>query len=103
MAVNEKPVYAQKHTTYNGKYFRPGERMDGKIDDHAVRAAQENGVATDVARDAEQARDRERGRLQMVAEQQANRSERREHNERRAGNIPQLVRMPDGSLREVTH
>jgi len=103
MAVNEKPIYAAKHTTFDGKYFNPGDRIDGRMADYAIRSALENGVATDVARTAEQAKDRERGRLEMVAQMQASRSERREHNERRAGNIPQLVRMPDGSLREVTH
>lgn len=101
MAVNEKAVYAVDHTTHGGRYFKPGDRMDERVPEYVLRSALEGGVASDSSAAAEKARKAEAERVARVNEEIATRSEKREHNERRAGNIPQLVRMPDGSLREI--
>ena len=99
MAVNEKPVYAATHTSYGGRSFRPGERMDVKLADapHALRSALESGVATDVASKAESAKREEAGRVQRVAEEIATRSEQRNQNR-----VKQLVRLPDGTYAEAS-
>ena len=95
MAVNEKPVFAQTHTTYDGRSFQPGERMDHRLEHapHAVKQALENGVATDSPTVAKAAKERELERRAQVAETIASRSEKRDVPQ----NIPNLVRLPDGN------
>lgn len=103
MATNQKPVYATRHTTHGGVVYEPGQRMDERAPEHAVRSALEGGLASDDSRAANQARAAEAERREQVRQDIASRSEKKESTERRAGNLPQLVRLPDGNYAEVTN
>ena len=78
MAVNEKVVYAEQWTCHGGKIYRPGEPLTGRMPEHAIRGAQEQGLTTDSHASAERAKAAEQERRERVAEQIATRSEPRE-------------------------
>ncbi len=80
MAVNEKVEYATSWTCHGGRIFRPGEQLTGRMPEHAIRGAQEQGLTTGSHAEAERAKRGEMDRRQRVEEQQATRSERREPN-----------------------
>lgn len=77
MAVNEKIVYAAAHTTYAGKYYRPGDQLTGRMPDAALRHAQEGGLTTDSHTVAERAKGAEMERVRDVQRQIESRSEKR--------------------------
>ena len=101
MPANQKPIYASDYTTHGGRLFAPGQRMDNVgLPDHALKGAIDGGVATDSSTVAEKARNAEKERRAHVAEQIENRSEKRDRGEQR--NIPNLVRLPDGTYAQVS-
>lgn len=100
MPANQKSVFATEHTMHGGKLFKPGERMDNRgLPEHALKGALEGGVATDVASQAQAARSAEGERRDRVEREIASRSEKRDHQQR--ADVPQLVRLPDGSFARV--
>lgn len=104
MPANQKPIFASAHTCHAGRVFQPGERMDNVgLSEHAVRGALEGGVATDSSQVAQRARAAEMERREQVRDSISTRSEKKESTERRAGNLPQLVRLPDGNYAEVSN
>jgi hypothetical protein len=102
MAVNQKPVFATGYVSHGRKLFRPGERIDDKLPEHALKGALEGGVASDVNTRAEQAKKAEGERRAGVKSQIESRSEKREHNARRDGSVKQLVKLPDGTYAEAS-
>ncbi len=97
MAVNEKPVFAEVHTTHGRHMFKPGDRMDGKVDSYVIQSALENGAATDSSTRAKAAADSERERAIRVAREIQSRAERPERSERDR-DVPRLVQLPDGTF-----
>lgn len=79
MAVNEKAIYAERHTSFGGRGFKPGERMDDKgLPSYVLESALRNNVATDSSKRADAARDFERARQIDVQRQIDGRSEKRD-------------------------
>ena len=77
MAVNEKVVYATAWTCHGGKIYRPGEQLTGRMPEHAIRGAQEQGLTSGSHADAERAKSAESERRRGVEQQMLTRSEKR--------------------------
>lgn len=86
MAVNEKVEYAQAWTCHGGRVYRPGEQLTGRMPEHAISGAREQGLTTDSHAAAERAKAGEMDRRERVAEHILTRSESRE--EARGGDSP---------------
>lgn len=82
MAVNEKVVYATKHTTHAGVVYRPGEQMTGRAPEHAIQGALEQGIASHSHAEAERAKGAEQERQRQVAADQQRRSIARQPEDR---------------------
>ena len=78
MAVNEKVEYAKDWTCHGGRIFRPGEQLTGRMSEHAIRGAQEQGLTTGSHAEAEKAKAAEMQRRANVEQEIATRSEPRE-------------------------
>lgn len=97
MAVNEKAVYATAYTSHGGKLYKPGDRLDGNMPDHAVRGAESQGLTTGSGTEAERSARAEQARREDVARQIETRSEKRAG----TGQGQRVVQQPDGSFRLV--
>jgi hypothetical protein len=82
MAVNEKVVYATQHTCHAGVLYRPGEQISGRMPEHALRGAVDQGLTTESHSEAERAKGAEQQRRRDVAQQITSRSEKRDSEKR---------------------
>lgn len=99
MAVNEKAVYATGHLTHDGVIYQPGERIDERMPEHAVRGSIEQGLTTGSHAEAERSAAAERERRADVERQILTRSEKRSGDQPHQGR--RVVQAPDGSFRLV--
>lgn len=79
MATNQKAVYVTDHVSGPGSRtpYKPGDRIDERLQPEVVKGLMERGLATDDAKHAEAASRGEADRRAHVEEQIANRSEKR--------------------------
>lgn len=87
MAVNEKALYANRHVTFNGKVWQPGEQIHvgdgaGRMPEYALRHAQDNQLTTESHAEAERFKGAEQHRREDVARQIEERSEKRDTEKR---------------------
>jgi hypothetical protein len=80
MAVNEKAVYATEHITSGDPRnpIRPGQRLDGRVSEDAIRSLHDRGCVTESHAEAQRAEGAEMARQADVARQIENRSEKRD-------------------------
>lgn len=69
MATAQKVLYATQHTTHDGRLYRPGEQLSGRMSPEALVHAEANGLTTSSHADAERAHQAETDRRQRVSEQ----------------------------------
>ena len=76
MAVNQKVIYATDWTTHAGVIYKPGDQMTDRAPEHAIRGAQEAGLASESSAAAERSARAEQERQQRVTAEQQERSDR---------------------------
>lgn len=76
MAVSEKVTYATRYTTHNGRLFKPGEQLSGRMSPEVLAHAVAGGLTTNSHAEAEAAQAAEMDRRQRVSTEIETRSDR---------------------------